>query len=496
VSNLVSNSVLEEVRRLYDDRQSGTLTTKNSNGVRVEIVFLEGFIEAASSNLNSHRLGDYLVRESRVSAHDLQGLEPSARRERLLFGESVVRKGLLTPVEVGTAVRCQVIELLQYAFKNAFVVEAFKSNLSSYFCAARISFPHLLLALCRSNSPPLETKTDIRITLFDGIEFSLFPWNPQELCVLNELQCPSTFRTLLKTTALRESNLRGILGVLDGLGIVQIEDLSNPVERVSEENALVRPLEFPVERLTPVVTNAMLNERLEVAHNELSFTSEQFKNLKVQVSSAQNGTSLKVLTISSPDPEDGKSLIAANLAFSFAMEPERRILIVDCDLRSPSQQEYLGVPSEPGLLQCLADGQLDPNCYIRRVRNLYVLTAGGVARNPVEILSMDKMKRLVERFRREFDVLILDAPPYGPVADARLVTSLGDALIIVIRRGKTSSSSSDRAFRTIDRNKLLGVVFNDVQPMLFHTYYDRDYYQKLNSRADNLPESSKKYLQS
>src|SRR5207244_1351194 len=86
------------------------------------------------------------------------------------------------------------------------------------------------------------------------------------------------------------------------------------------------------------------------------------------------------------------------------------------------------------------------------------------------------MKQLIDSLQMDFDTIILDAPPYSPIADARVVTGLSDGLIMVVRRGKTSYSSADRAFKAVDRNKLLGVVFNDVKPMLFHTYNDFGHY--------------------
>jgi capsular exopolysaccharide synthesis family protein len=157
------------------------------------------------------------------------------------------------------------------------------------------------------------------------------------------------------------------------------------------------------------------------------------------------------------------------------MDVGRRVIVVDCDLRSPSLQSYLGVTSEPGLLQYLAEGNLSPYCYVRRIENLYFMTAGGVAPNPIEVLSMNRMKQLIDHLRKDFDTIILDAPPYCPIADARIVTGLSDALIMVLRRGKTTYSSTDIALKSVDRGKLLGIVFNDVQPMLFHTYHNFGY---------------------
>ena len=70
------------------------------------------------------------------------------------------------------------------------------------------------------------------------------------------------------------------------------------------------------------------------------------------------------------------------------------------------------------------------------------MTAGGTASNPIEVLSMRKMKELIERLRISFDTIILDSPPYSPIADARVVTALSDGLLMVIRSGRTAYSST------------------------------------------------------
>jgi Mrp family chromosome partitioning ATPase len=104
---------------------------------------------------------------------------------------------------------------------------------------------------------------------------------------------------------------------------------------------------------------------------------------------------------------------------------------------------------------------------------------------------MRKMKQLIESLRRDFDTIILDAPPYSPIADARVVTALSDALLMVIRRGKTSSSSIDQALTAVDRNKFIGVVFNDVKPMLFHTYQQQYGYYGYHQNHQDSPKVAK-----
>jgi Mrp family chromosome partitioning ATPase len=110
------------------------------------------------------------------------------------------------------------------------------------------------------------------------------------------------------------------------------------------------------------------------------------------------------------------------------------------------------------------------------------------------------MKQLLDLLRNQFDTIILDSPPYLPIADARVVTALSDGLILVVRSGKTGYASTDRALKVIDQKKLLGIVLNDVKAIPFQTYHNHDYYvyggrgtvypstQKLRTSSKNLLE--------
>jgi capsular exopolysaccharide synthesis family protein len=481
----VSSPTIDEIRRLHHEAQTGLLILTHKGGERLEMFFREGMIEAASSTLRGYRLGDFLAKIQSIPTRELDAAASEARRQNVHFGEALVRAKLLSPALVGAAARRQATELVEHALNTDFRVDSFSNCLRSYYVSAGVSFPQLMLELSRAGSPPLKTGDGTLISLSGSTDLSGFHWSPQELNVLTELRQPNTVGSLLASTNLDRSSLAKILGVLHGLELIEMQDTSPlgasinivPTGGAQDGGSLAARTSFAFDKLTPVVTNAVLNEKLLVARQECSFVSEQFKNLKVRLTEPNSTSPLKVFTVSSADAQDGKSLVSAALAFSFAMDPGRRVIIVDCDLRRPGLEEYLGVTSEPGLLQYLASAGLRPYCYIRRIANLYFMTAGGVAPNAIEILSMRKMRQLIESLQKEFDTIILDAPPYSPIADARVVTGLSDGLIMVIRRGRTSYSSADRAFNAVDRNKLLGVVFNDVKPMPFHTYSDFGYYR-------------------
>jgi capsular exopolysaccharide synthesis family protein len=498
--------LLGEIRRLHDERQTGLLTLAGSNGEHIDVFFREGMIDAVSSNLPEYRLGGYLAKGANVPAGELDTVELDARRRKISFGEAIVRSEVADQVEVMSAVRHQSVDLLERVVNNGFSIDSFHNNLRSYFVPARLTFSQLLLELARGASDVFEPAPRSRIVLSAGIDLSVFHWYPQELSVLGELKYPNTVGDLVAATGLDQATVKRILGVLHRLKVIETLDATELTatnghadRSTHDTDTLVPRVSFPLQDLIPVVTNAVLDEKLEVAMRGSSFTSEQFKSLKVQLTEANPDTPLKVFTVSSPDACDGKSLVSATLAFSFAMDPGRRVVIVDCDLRNPGLEKYLGVPSEPGLLQYITNGRLGPYCYLRRIENLYFLTAGGIAPNPIEILSMRKMRQLIESLQMDFDTIILDAPPYSPIADARVVTGLSDGLIMVVRRGKTSYASADSAFKAVDRNKLLGVVFNDVKPMLFHTYYNFGYYrygrkQVLYSSDAQTRSGSKNYL--
>jgi capsular exopolysaccharide synthesis family protein len=469
------NSVLDEIRRLHEEHQTGVLLLANRQGERINLSFCEGMMDAVSSNKPTRRLGDYLAKEGYLTTRTLDSVQSEAQRQKIVIGEAIVRKKLVDQGEVGLAVRRQSLDLIEYALKDSFKVSSFTNSLRSYYVPARITFPHILLELSRHSAEVFELEGEMQIVLNADVDPSAYLWGPEELCVLNEVQQPRSFASLLKATGLGQPSLKKILGILERVSV--IKTVAPSTEPIVQTSALALKGEFSLERLIPVVTNAVLDEKLEVARNEFSFASEQFRNLKIQLRQAESEIPLKVFTVSSPDAQDGKSLVSANLAFTYAQDPGCKVLIIDCDLRKPSLEKYLGVPSEPGLLQYLSAGPLGPHCFLRRVDNLYFMTAGGTAPNPIEVLSMRKMKHLVEYLRNIFDTIILDAPPYSPIADARVVTALSDGLIMVIRSGKTAYASTDRAFKAIDQRKLVGVVLNDVKPMPFQTYHDYNYYE-------------------
>ena len=333
-----------------------------------------------------------------------------------------------------------------------------------------------MLELARTNPQPFEVIPDYPIMLSNGRHLSHLAWYPEELSVLSELKCPKTLQSLASATGLEYVNLRKILNVLHTLKLIEVVEGIQCESAAEETTGLPRRDRFPFEHLTPEVQNMACSQKLEVLHNESSFISEQFKTLKVRISEFKPEQPVKVIAVSSPHPGDGKSLVSVNLALSFSKDSGRRVILVDCDMRNPSLNKYLGISPEPGLIGYLENRHLQPQCYVRRLERLYIMTAGGTTANPVELLSLDRMRELIDYLKTEFDVIILDTPALVPISDARILNGFADGHLMIVRRGKTPCRLIGHALKVLDPQKFIGVVFNDVKPMWFHTQYGYRYY--------------------
>lgn len=201
--------------------------------------------------------------------------------------------------------------------------------------------------------------------------------------------------------------------------------------------------------------------------NNLSFAaSEAYKMLatKVQFSFADDQDS-HVLCVSSSLPGEGKSLSSINLAVSLS-QLNKKVLLVDCDLRKPSVAKKFGISLEPGLSNYLVR-QKDINDVVRKLKLdgdilLDVITAGDIPPNPVELISSDRMSRLIDGLRKAYDVVVIDLPPVKEVSDAMVVSQMADGLILVARENycdRVLLSSAVKQFEFIN-TKILGIILN------------------------------------
>jgi capsular exopolysaccharide synthesis family protein len=163
-------------------------------------------------------------------------------------------------------------------------------------------------------------------------------------------------------------------------------------------------------------------------------------------------------------PTEGKSTTAANLAVVLG-QLGKRVLLVDADLHRPRQHEIFRVSNRVGLVSILAEGLETARVVANtEVPNVFLVPSGPACPNPSGLLAADAMSKFLELARLNFDYVILDAPPVAPVADALLIGSLVDGVILCVRGGKTTREQVRRVRdRLLWSNvRILGVLLNNL----------------------------------
>jgi capsular exopolysaccharide synthesis family protein len=208
--------------------------------------------------------------------------------------------------------------------------------------------------------------------------------------------------------------------------------------------------------------SAALNPLLVAGLAPKSFAAEQYRSLRTRLTRVEGPGGLRIVLITSPQKGEGKSVTAANLSLTMAQELQRRVVLVEADLRKPSLQHLFGLPPGPGLSEYLA-GAVDLKDAMKFLpdHNLTIITAGAAPINPAELLGSTAMRRMLDHLRARFDRVILDTPPVLPLADVAILAPLVDGSLMVVRAGYTPKPAIENALRAFDASRLLGLVLNE-----------------------------------
>jgi capsular exopolysaccharide synthesis family protein len=192
--------------------------------------------------------------------------------------------------------------------------------------------------------------------------------------------------------------------------------------------------------------------------------AEQFRTLRSRLYQMRNDQSLQTLLITSALPGEGKTFVTSNLGQAIVRQNERRALIIDGDLRRSNLHTSLRAPSSPGLSDYLrGDSDLLSVMQQGLRGNLCFIPGGSAVANPSELLANGRLKVLLESVARAFDWILIDAPPYLPVADASILADLCDGVLLVVKARSTPSEVVAKASKELRGRKLLGVVMNGVE---------------------------------
>ncbi len=198
---------------------------------------------------------------------------------------------------------------------------------------------------------------------------------------------------------------------------------------------------------------------------------EQFRRLAGVLHHAQQANGLSSVMITSAAPGDGKTLTAVNLALVLAESYRYNVLLVDADLRRPSISSVVDLSDGSGLSEALSATTEQKLALLPITPRLTLLPAGQPIANSIEALTSPRMKQILDEAATRFDWVILDAPPVGPTADARLLTQLVGRTLFVIHAGQTQHPEVQKAIDTLGREHILGVVLNGVRDAASPVYY-------------------------
>lgn len=201
--------------------------------------------------------------------------------------------------------------------------------------------------------------------------------------------------------------------------------------------------------------------------------SEAFRTLRTNVQFTSVDSETKKIMITSAGPREGKSTTVANLAVSMA-QAGKSVLVVDADLRNPTQHKLFGLDNRQGLSVALLQDQ-DYQTYIREtvVPGVMVLTGGPIPPNPAELVGSKRMKRLIEEASEQYDMVIIDTPPIVAVTDAAILAQEVDGVILVLAAGEVNKDFAQKAKELLDKvgAKILGAVLNKVDMKTSEYYY-------------------------
>jgi capsular exopolysaccharide synthesis family protein len=218
-------------------------------------------------------------------------------------------------------------------------------------------------------------------------------------------------------------------------------------------------------------------DRLVGSANAGPLAVEQFRRLAAALIHARAERYLKSILVTSPAPGDGKSNVAVNLALTLSESYQRSVLLVDADLRRPMLHSVFGVENTPGLTEALSPDNHRSVATVEINDALTLLPAGRPEASPLGGLSSDRLKHLLADAAARFDWIIVDSPPVGMLADARLVSEAIDGALLVVRAGVTLFPDVEAAADTLGHERILGIVLNAVEPeeVRGESYY-RHYY--------------------
>lgn len=204
----------------------------------------------------------------------------------------------------------------------------------------------------------------------------------------------------------------------------------------------------------------------------------EFRRILHNLNKSSKGGEKKSLLVTSAMLSEGKSLVSSFLAMTSARHKNRKTLLVDFDLRRPTQHKLFGMERLKGIADIILDGIAPRNAVNKTsFENLDILTAGKFIENPTDLVTGPNVHMIIEEMKYYYEFIVVDSPPLVPVMDSLILLEELDAVLLVIKAGATQKAVVGRARKALNphNGKVVGVVVNNLRKTLPH-YYNYNYY--------------------
>ncbi|MBQ9531658.1 MAG: CpsD/CapB family tyrosine-protein kinase [Eubacterium sp.] len=201
---------------------------------------------------------------------------------------------------------------------------------------------------------------------------------------------------------------------------------------------------------------------------------EAYNSIRTNLLFIQQGEKCPVFVVTSPTANNGKTINTINLAVSFA-QMGKKTLLIDSDMRNPTMHRMFSIPVKNGLSEILA-GMTD-NISVSKtgIENLSVLTAGKIPPNPAELLSSNRMDKLLDFVREHYDCVFIDTPPINIVTDSTLFAQKVTGYILIVKADTTNITDVKTTVSNLEQIEanILGFVLNDINSdkKKYYSYY-------------------------
>lgn len=256
-------------------------------------------------------------------------------------------------------------------------------------------------------------------------------------------------------------------GAKDAFGISKVEGYSES--------------SMPFESFSTIEACPVARDRLVCLTDKGSPAAEAFRLLRVRLRHLRKDRPLKRLLITSSVPQEGKSFTAANLACALASGSQEKVLLLEGDLRRPTQSRLFGIRPESGICECVRGTRsLTSSIYSLTGAGVWLLPAGSAEGSPLEIIQSPKLPSLMAQLSEWFDWVVIDSPPMLPLADTTALARLADGILLVTRRDITEKRKLQKGIAAFESDKVIGAILNSS-----NNTNDKDFYYYRSESKDH-----------